>query len=107
MRIGVPKEIHPGEKRVATTPAVTAELRKLGFDVSVESGAGLGASYSDEDFRAAGATVADTAAQLWDSSDVILKVRAPEAGAMPFMPRLRTPSCACCWGWKPPAAARS
>ena len=80
MRIGVPKEIHPGEKRVATTPAVTAELRKLGFDVSVESGAGLGASYSDEDFRAAGATVADTAAQLWDSSDVILKVRAPEAG---------------------------
>jgi NAD(P) transhydrogenase subunit alpha len=79
MRIGVPKEIHPGEKRVATTPAVTIELCKLGFDVSVETGAGVAASYGDKDFEAAGASVVATASQLWESCDIILKVRAPEA----------------------------
>ena len=83
MRIGVPKEIHPGEKRVATTPAVAAELRKLGFDVSVESGAGLAASFSDESFASAGATVVDTAVRLWESSDIVLKVRAPASGVAP------------------------
>jgi len=83
MRIGVPKEIHPGEKRVATTPAVAAELRKLGFDLSVESGAGLAASFSDANFASAGAVIVDTAARLWESCDIILKVRAPASGGMP------------------------
>jgi NAD(P) transhydrogenase subunit alpha len=77
MRIGVPKEIHAGERRVATTPAVAAELRKLGFDVSVETGAGLAASFTDESYAEAGATVVPTARELWDSSDIILKLRAP------------------------------
>jgi NAD(P) transhydrogenase subunit alpha len=80
MRIGVPKEIHPGERRVATTPAVAAELRKLGFEVSVESGAGLAASFSDASYASAGAAIVETAAQLWESCDVILKVRAPASG---------------------------
>jgi len=80
MRIGVPKEIYPGERRVATTPAVAAELRKLGFDLIVESGAGLAASYGDNAFATAGARIVGTAAALWESSDIVLKVRAPAIG---------------------------
>jgi NAD(P) transhydrogenase subunit alpha len=77
MKIGVPREIHPGEKRVATTPDVAGELQKLGFFVAVESGAGEAASYTDEAYRAAGCDVM-TAADIWNTSDIILKVRAPE-----------------------------
>ena len=50
MKIGVPGETYPGEKRVATTPDVAGQLIKLGFDVSVEAGAGAEASFSDEAF---------------------------------------------------------
>jgi len=78
MRIGIPKEIHPGERRVATTPRVVGELLKLGFEVAVESGAGEGASFSDASYESAGAGILGSAQQLWDSSDIILKVRAPE-----------------------------
>ena len=78
MKIGVPKEIHAGERRVATTPDVAAQLIKLGFTVAVESGAGNNASYSDDAYREAGCEVVPSASQLWSGSDVILKVRAPE-----------------------------
>ena len=47
MKIGVPKEIHLGEKRVATTPEVIGHLKKLGFEILVEAGAGAGAHFSD------------------------------------------------------------
>ncbi len=77
MQIGVPREVEPGENRVATTPAVVGDLIKLGYSVVVEQGAGVPASFNDEDYRAAGAAVeADTRA-LWSGSDIILKVRAP------------------------------
>ncbi len=79
MQIGVPKEIYSGEKRVATTPEVTAQLIKLGFTVAVESGAGAAASFSDEAYRSAGAQIINDAKSLWHSSDIILKVRAPQA----------------------------
>jgi len=79
MRIGVPREIHPGEMRVATTPDVVTQLQKLGFSVAVESGAGTGASFDDEAFRKAGAMVTDDVRDLWASSDIILKVRPPAA----------------------------
>ncbi len=79
MRIGVPREIHPGEMRVATTPDVVTQLQKLGFAVAVESGAGAGASFDDEAFRKAGATVTGDVRDLWASSDIILKVRPPAA----------------------------
>ncbi len=78
MRIGVPREIHPGEMRVATTPDVVTQLHKLGFTVSVESGAGAGASFDDEAYRKVGATVTNDVRELWASSDIVLKVRAPE-----------------------------
>ena len=78
MRIGVPKEVHSGEKRVATTPTVAAQLAKLGFSVAVEAGAGAAASFSDAAYAQAGATVVAGPEALWAESDVILKVRAPE-----------------------------
>ena len=81
MRIGVPTEIHAGERRVATTPEVAVQLIKLGFEVAVQSGAGESASFGDDAFRAAGAEIVEDAKTLWSSSDIILKVRAPEKHA--------------------------
>jgi len=75
--IGVPREVFPGEKRVATVPEVVEKLIKLGFSVGVETGAGDAANVSDDAYRAAGATVIDSAAALWASSDIVFKVRAP------------------------------
>src|SRR5690606_7719139 len=81
--IGVPAETAPGEKRVATVPEIVERLVKLGFGVRVQSGAGLHANFSDETFRAAGATIVETARELWAGSDIVFKVRPPsteEAG---------------------------
>src|SRR5210317_1333476 len=78
MRIGVPKEIYAGEKRVATTPDVATQLMKLGFDVSVESGAGEGSNFSDGAYSDVGCDIVDSASELWSKSDIVLKVRAPE-----------------------------
>jgi H+-translocating NAD(P) transhydrogenase subunit alpha len=78
MKIGVPKEIYAGERRVATTPDVVAQLTKLGFDVAIESGAGTESSYSDDAYREAGCDVIGSAEDLWATSDIVLKVRAPE-----------------------------
>ena len=75
--IGVPREIFPGEKRVATVPEVVEKLIKLGFSVAVESGAGEAANFSDEAYRAAGAQVLPDAAALWAASDIVFKVRPP------------------------------
>jgi len=79
MRIGVPREIYAGERRVATTPDVAAQLIKLGFEVTVESNAGAGAHFSDAAYRAAGCSIAANAVELWDGADIVLKVRGPEA----------------------------
>jgi len=75
--IGVPKEIFPGEKRVATVPDVIEKLRKLGFSVVVEAGAGEAATIGDDAYQAAGATIAPDAGSLWAQADIIFKVRAP------------------------------
>ncbi len=75
--IGVPKEVYPGEKRVATVPDVVQKLVKLGFTVAVQSAAGVEASVSDDAYRAAGATIVPDAATLWANSDIVFKVRAP------------------------------
>jgi len=77
--IGVPKEVFPGEKRVATVPEVVDKLIKLGFRVAVEVRAGEAASFPDEAYRAAGAELVATAAELWEKADVVLKVRPPTA----------------------------
>ncbi len=75
--IGVAKETAAGEKRVATVPDVVEKLIKLGFSVAVESGAGDAANFADDTYRAAGAEVVATAADLWARSDIVFKVRAP------------------------------
>ncbi|HXZ49225.1 MAG TPA: Re/Si-specific NAD(P)(+) transhydrogenase subunit alpha [Usitatibacter sp.] len=75
--IGVPMEIFPGEKRVATVPEVVPKLAKLGFQVIVQSGAGEAAALSDEAYVAAGAKVVPDAAAVWSGADIVFKVRAP------------------------------
>jgi NAD(P) transhydrogenase subunit alpha len=83
--IGVPKETAAGEKRVATVPEVVEKLVKLGFSVAVQSGAGDAANCGDDTYRAAGAEVVATAAELWAKADIVLKVRGPskeEVGLM-------------------------
>ena len=61
MRIGIPKELHDGEKRVATTPEVAAQLQKLGFTIAIEAGAGAAANFTDAAYSAAGVTIVPTA----------------------------------------------
>src|SRR6478735_6590998 len=78
MKIGIPKEIRPGERRVAATPDTVSRLLKLGFEVQVESQAGAGASFSDADYAAIGASVLPSARELWSQSELILKVQPPE-----------------------------
>ena len=75
MQIGIPRESLAGETRVAATPNTVEQLKKLGFDVIVESGAGALASFDDAVYVAAGASVAK-AADIWQS-DIIYKVNAP------------------------------
>ena len=78
MKIGIPKEIHQGEKRVATTPEAATQIMKLGFSVSIESGAGLNADISDEAYKEVGIEVIADTRSLWKQSNIIMKVRAPE-----------------------------
>ena len=78
MKIAIPAEIHPGEKRVAASPEVVEKLIAAGFEVIVESGAGDGASFTDDVFREAGAEVSGDTAAVWAAGDVVLKVRPPE-----------------------------
>ena len=84
-RIGVPREVFPDEKRVATVPEVVEKLIKLGFSVAVQSGAGDAANCSDDTYRAAGATVVDSAAALWSGVDMVFKVRPPSADEVALM----------------------
>ena len=74
MKVGVPKETAPDERRVALVPEIVAKLGQAGFDVVVEPGAGEAAAFTDEAFREAGATLGDP----WDA-DLIAKVRKPSA----------------------------
>ena len=77
MRIGVPKELYAGEKRVATTPDVAAQLIKMGFDVAVETNAGAAANYSNASYEAAGCSVVSVE-EIWNDSDIVMKVRGPD-----------------------------
>ena len=78
MKIGIPKELHPGERRVATTPEVAAQLQKLGFTVAMEAGAGDPANFADSAFAAAGVEIIEDTRALWADVDIILKVRGPQ-----------------------------
>ncbi|MEX1235960.1 MAG: Re/Si-specific NAD(P)(+) transhydrogenase subunit alpha [Roseovarius sp.] len=79
MKIGVPSEVIEGEARVAMTPESAAQLQKLGYDCAIQSGAGKQAGFTDAAYEAAGVEVIKSAAELWKTSDIIAKVRAPNA----------------------------
>ncbi len=76
--IGIPKEVHAGERRVAATPDTAERLQKLGFSVLLEAGAGETSDFPDSRYTAVGCRIAKDAKDVWDSADIILKVRAPE-----------------------------
>ena len=78
MKVGVPKEVRRGERRVAATPETVGRLVKLGFDVVVEKDAGQGAAFRDADYVAQGASIAGSTKQIWQDSDLVLKVQPPE-----------------------------
>lgn len=80
MKLGIPKEIGKGETRVAATPDVVEKILQLGYQVAVEKDAGKLAGFSDADYRQAGAEVVNDTDALWSDSDIIAKVRQPEAG---------------------------
>ncbi len=77
MKIAVPKERRPGERRVAVSPDVVGKLKDLGFAVVVEKGAGAGASFADAAYRDAGATIAKDEQAALKGADIVLKVQPP------------------------------
>ena len=79
MKVGVPKEVKNREYRVALTPIGVHELVQHGHEVVVEKSAGVGSQIPDEEFVAAGATMLDTADDVWGSADMVLKVKEPVA----------------------------
>ena len=87
MIIGVPKEIKEQEQRVALLPSVTHELTKNGHSVLVETNAGLGSGYSDQDYVKAGAKIVEEAKEVFAGSDMIVKVKEPLKAEFPLLRR--------------------
>ena len=79
MRVGIPTEIKNNENRVAITPAGVHELVRRGHAVQIQAGAGLGSGFSDEAYKAEGAEILGSAADVWASADLVLKVKEPIA----------------------------
>ncbi|MBM7694236.1 alanine dehydrogenase [Peribacillus deserti] len=77
MRIGVPAEIKNNENRVALTPAGVYTLTQAGHEVLVENNAGLGSGFTNEQYRAEGATIVESAADVWKEAEMIMKVKEP------------------------------
>jgi alanine dehydrogenase len=79
MRVGVPTEIKNNENRVAITPAGVDSLVRRGHEVVIQAGAGVSSRITDADYEAAGATIAATAADVWSTADLLIKVKEPIA----------------------------
>lgn len=79
MKVGIPREVKNHEYRVAITPAGVNEFTRSGHQVFVESGAGIGSSITDEEFAAAGAKILATADEVWETAELVLKVKEPIA----------------------------
>ena len=78
MLIGCPREIKPQEFRVGITPAAAQEAIGAGHKVIIEAGAGLGSGFTDDDYRTAGAAIVDTAAEIFATADMVVKVKEPQ-----------------------------
>ena len=87
MRIGIPAETRPGESRVAATPETVKKLVAGKHALVVQAGAGASAAIPDAEFQAAGATIAGAAAEVYAQSDIVLKVRGPQAAELPQLRR--------------------
>jgi len=87
MRIGVPKEIKVHEYRVGLVPAGVRELSAAGHEVLIESGAGRGIGVEDEEYRAAGAGIAASAADVFARADLVVKVKEPQASECQLLRR--------------------
>ena len=83
MRIGVPKEVKNNENRVAMTPAGVVNLTMHGHEVVIETAAGLGSGFTDEDYQTAGAQIVPTAKEAW-SQEMIMKVKEPTSEEYPY-----------------------
>ncbi|WP_406068440.1 alanine dehydrogenase [Micromonospora sp. NBC_01638] len=79
MKVGIPREVKNHEYRVAITPAGVNEFTCGGHEVFIESGAGLGSSITDEEFAVAGAKILTTADEVWETAELVLKVKEPVA----------------------------
>ncbi|MBT3699873.1 MAG: alanine dehydrogenase, partial [Alphaproteobacteria bacterium] len=79
MHLGVPKEVKVHEYRVGMTPASVREVIHHGHQVAVQANAGHAIGLEDDDYRAAGATIVDTAAEVFATADMIVKVKEPQA----------------------------
>ena len=98
MKVGIPSEVKNNEFRVAITPVGVNELRLHGHEVYVQRDAGLGSSITDEEYERAGATILDTADEVWATGEMVLKVKEPIAEEYHRMrPRTRRCSPTCTW----------
>ena len=92
MKIGVVKEIKNHEYRVALRPSGADQLIKDGHQVMVETGAGAGTSFTDDQYREKGCSIGADAAEVWASCDMIMKVKEPLASEWPHMREGRSSS---------------
>lgn len=85
MLIGIPMEVKPQEFRVALTPAGTDALVRAGHQVVVQSSAGLGSGFTDEEYTAAGARICDAPEEIFRISDMVVKVKEPQESEYPLL----------------------
>ena len=74
MIVGIPREIYPGERRVALVPAVIPNLAKAGLEVVVEAGAGIEAGFPDAEYAAKGAKIVPDRAEVFGAADIVIQV---------------------------------
>src|SRR5699024_7397796 len=83
MRVGIPREIKNNENRVATTPSGVDAFIKAGHEVVIESQAGIGSGFSDEEYKRAGATIVQSPEGAW-SQEMVMKVKEPLPEEYPY-----------------------
>lgn len=86
MKVGIPLELSLNESRVAATPKTVERLMKQGFEVIVQAKAGEKSQFQDSDYEKAGASIVGTSSELYSGSDIVLKVREPQAQEIEMMP---------------------
>lgn len=83
--VGCPREIKSQENRVALTPGGARQLKRQGIDVLLQTGAGAGAAYSDEEYQSAGAEIVETAEEVFNRSDIVVKVKEPQPSELEML----------------------